>query len=160
MPVALSHSGCTILGRSIVIAGGYPAKATGGQAFSTTGVWSLNVDTGLWTTLPSLPAPRGGGGLVNLDGTLHFFGGSDSSRKDANTHWALTPGATTWTTLAPLPTNRNHMGAVALNGKIYAVGGQQNQDANEIPQPAVEVYDPNTNQWTAAKSLPFGRSHI
>jgi N-acetylneuraminic acid mutarotase len=164
MPVALSHSGCTVLGSSIVIAGGYPAKATGGQTFSTTGVWSLNIDTGIWSTLPSLPAARGGGALVNLDGTLHFFGGADSSRKDANTHWqlppTLNPGGPTWTALAPLPTNRNHMGAVVLNGKIYAVGGQQNQDAAEIPQAAVEVWDPSSGQWSSAKSLPFGRSHI
>jgi N-acetylneuraminic acid mutarotase len=160
MPVALSHSGCAVLGRSIVIAGGYPARPSGGQTFSTAGVWALNVDTGKWTTLPSLPAARGGGGLVNLNGTLHFFGGSDSARRDANTHWQLAPGAAAWTTRAPLPTNRNHMGAVALNGKIYAIGGQQNQDAAEVPQAAVEVYDPVTNRWTAAAPLPFGRSHI
>jgi N-acetylneuraminic acid mutarotase len=161
MPLATSHSGCTVLGRSIILAGGYPVGAGGtGQTFSTTGVWSLNVDTGVWTTLPSLPAARGGGALVNFDGTLHFFGGADSARKDANTHWQLTPGASSWTTLAPLPTNRNHMGAVALGGKIYAVGGQQNQDANEIPQSALEIYDPASNSWSAGKSLPFGRSHI
>jgi N-acetylneuraminic acid mutarotase len=123
-------------------------------------VWSFKVDEGTWGSLPSLPAARGGGALVNLDGTLHFFGGADSARKDANTHWQFTPGATNWTTLAALPTNRNHMGAVALGGKIYAVGGQQNQDAAEIPQAALEIYDPATNQWSAGKSLPFGRSHI
>ncbi len=161
MPVALSHAGIAVVGRTIVIAGGYPAGAGGsGQTFSTTGVWSFKVDGGTWGSLPSLPAARGGGALVNLDGTLHFFGGADSNRKDASTHWQLTPGATNWTTLAPLPTNRNHMGAVALGGKIYAVGGQQSQDAAEIPQSALEIYDPAANQWSAGKSLPFGRSHV
>ncbi len=160
MPVALTHSGCTLVGRNVVIAGGYPAKSGGGQTFSTTGVWSWNVDTHVWTSLPPLPSARGGGALADVDGTLHFFGGSDSNRTDADTHWALAPGANQWTTLASIPTKRNHMGAVTLNGKIYAVGGQQNQDANEIPQAAVEVYDPATNQWSTAASLPFGRSHV
>jgi N-acetylneuraminic acid mutarotase len=52
------------------------------------------------------------------------------------------------------------MGAVVLDNKIYAIGGQQNQDAAEVPQAAVEVYDPATHAWSAAASLPFGRSHI
>jgi N-acetylneuraminic acid mutarotase len=52
------------------------------------------------------------------------------------------------------------MGAVALDGKIYAIGGQQNQDAAEIAQSAVEIYDPATHAWSSAASLPFGRSHI
>ena len=161
MPVATSHSGCTVMGRNVILAGGYPRGAGGtGQTFSTTGVWSWNVDTHVWTTLPSLPAARGGGALVNLGGVLHYFGGADSSRHDANTHWYLYPNASEWKPLAPMLTNRNHMGAVVLDNKIYAIGGQQNQDAQEIPQAAVEVYDPATHAWSAAASLPFGRSHI
>jgi N-acetylneuraminic acid mutarotase len=40
------------------------------------------------------------------------------------------------------------------------IGGQKGQDAAEVPQAAVEVYDPATNGWTSAAALPFGRSHI
>jgi N-acetylneuraminic acid mutarotase len=164
MPIGLTHSGCTLLGRDVIIAGGYPAKPGGNQTFSTTAVYDFNLDTHVWTTLPSLPAARGGGALVALGSTLHFIGGSDSNRKDANSHWTFTPSAAGpgagWATAAPLPTNRNHLGAVALNGKIWVVGGQQNQDAAEIPQAALEVYDPATDTWAAKTPLPFGRSHI
>src|SRR5207249_3433411 len=62
--------------------------------------------------------------------------------------------------LAPIPTARTHMGAVVINNQIYAVGGQQNQDAAESPQPALERYDPATDTWTSLAPLPFGRSHI
>jgi N-acetylneuraminic acid mutarotase len=161
MIAAVTHAGSAVLGRSVVIAGGYPVGANNaGQSFSTKVVQSYNVDTHAWTRLPDLPAARGGGALVNLNGTLHFFGGSDANRKDANTHWSLAPGAAAWATDTPLPTLRNHLGAVAYAGKIYAIGGQQGQDAAEVPQSAVEVYDPATRQWTAKAPLPFGRSHI
>jgi N-acetylneuraminic acid mutarotase len=160
MPVGLTHAGCAAIGNNIIVAGGYPEKAGGGQTFATDAVWNFDAGTHIWSSLPKLPAPRGGGALVNLDGTLHFFGGSDGSRKDAADHWALLPGATSWISLAPIPTKRNHLGAVALNGKIYAIGGQQNQDAAEVPQAAVEIYDPASNSWSSAAPMPFGRSHI
>jgi N-acetylneuraminic acid mutarotase len=163
MPVGLTHAGIALFGRQVIVAGGYPEKSGGGQTFATAAVYSFNLDTHQWTTLPSLPSARGGGALVNLDGTLHFFGGSDSGRIDRADHWSmnlLSAGPFTWVTRAAIPTKRNHMGAVALDGKIYAIGGQQNQDAAEIPQSAVEVYDPASDSWSSRASLPFGRSHI
>src|SRR4029079_11617655 len=109
MPVGLTHAGITLLGRAVIIARGYPAKATGGQTFSTTAVNAFNLDTHQWTALPSLPASRGGGSLVNLNGILHFFGGSDVNRVDQPTHWAYNPlsaGPVAWVAKAPLLTNR------------------------------------------------------
>jgi N-acetylneuraminic acid mutarotase len=160
MPIALTHAGIALRGRDVIIAGGYPAKSTGGQTFASSAVLQYNLDTHQWSNLPSLPSARGGGALVNVNGTLHFFGGADASRLDRAEHWSLSPGAASWVAKASLLTTRNHLGAVALDGKIYAVGGQKNQDAKEIPQSALEVYNPATNQWTALRSLPFGRSHI
>jgi N-acetylneuraminic acid mutarotase len=53
------------------------------------------------------------------------------------------------------------MGAVVLNGKIYAIGGQQHQDAAEIAQSAVQIWDPaNPTVWTNGASLKLARSHI
>ena len=162
MPLATTHSGCVVVGRDVYIAGGYPVQTDGtGQNFSTNQVWKFNVDSNAWTQLPSLPSPRGGGGMTALNGKLHFVGGADSARVDRNHHWTLDlNGGAAWAVAAPLPTLRNHLGLVALNGKVWAVGGQQGQDAAEVPQSAVEAYDPATNTWTAAAPLPFGRSHI
>jgi len=162
MPLPTTHSGCTVIGHDVYLAGGYPIQSDGtGQNFSTNQVWKFNIDSKQWTQLPSLPSPRGGGGMTSLDGKLHFVAGADAARIDRADHWVLDlNGGTSWTAAAPIPTLRNHLGLTTLGGKIYAIGGQQNQDAAEIPQSAVEVYDATTNTWSAAAPMPFGRSHI
>jgi N-acetylneuraminic acid mutarotase len=165
MPLATTHSGCTVIGTDVYLAGGYHGGSGGQQTFASNQVWKYSTTTNTWTRMTDLPDARGGGALVALNGQLHFMGGSDLTRKDRDDHWVLnlaaaSPGVPQWTTLASLPTLRNHLGGVALGGKIYIVGGQQNQDAAEVPQAALEVYDPATNKWAALASLPFGRSHI
>lgn len=161
LPRGLSHSGVAVDDDNIYMAGGYPAQLDGtGQNFSTTAVWKYDTRTNAYTSMPPLPAARGGGVLVRIERILHYFGGSDRSRRDAGTHWALDIDAgTAWKTLAPMPTPRNHLGGALLNGKIYAVGGQNGQDARALYRSNVDAYDPSTDMWTAAASLPQVRSH-
>jgi N-acetylneuraminic acid mutarotase len=164
MPVGLTHSGCCTDGRYIYFAGGYSGPGGAGhQTFARVEVWRFDTANNSWSSITSLPQARGAGALVLLGRTLHFFGGTDLARQDRNEHWTLNlddPNAT-WQTSAPLPTVRNHLGAVVLNGKIYAVGGQQHQDAAEVPQSAVQMWDPaNPGVWTTVASLPQARSHI
>lgn len=161
LPKGLTHVGVAVDGGNIYIAGGYPAQADGtGQNFSTTAVWTYNTSTNSYTSMPPLPFPRAGGVLVRVDRLLYYFGGSNSSRKDAGAQWSLNiDTGTTWTTRAPMPTPRNHLGGAVLNGKIYAVGGQSGQDAAAVYRNNVDAYDPATNTWTAVASLPLARSH-
>jgi N-acetylneuraminic acid mutarotase len=161
LPAGLSHAGIAVDGNNIYFAGGYPIQADGtGLTFSTSAVWKYDTSTNTYTSMPALPAARGGGALVRIDRTLHFFGGSSSTRKNAGAHYALNiDTGTTWTTLAPMLVARNHLAGVSLNGKIYAVGGQSGQDAGAIYRNNVDAYDPVTNAWTAVASLPRARSH-
>ena len=165
MPLPATHAGCAVIGTDVYLAGGYHGGSGGQQTFASNQVWQYSTTTNTWTRMTDLPDSRGGGALVALDGQLHFLGGSDLTRTDRGDHWVLNlvaagPGIPQWTALASLPTLRNHLGGVALNGKIYVVGGQQNQDAAETPQAALEVYDPATNKWATLQPLPLGRSHI
>ena len=162
MPTPASHGGAAVIGTDVFLAGGYTGGSGGGQTFAVNNVWRYDTVANTWHALPNLPSARGGGALVALNGLLHYMGGSDITRNDRAEHWSLdvAGGATEWTTRAPLVTVRNHVGGVALDGKIWLVGGQQDQDADEVPQPALEVYDPATNAWTSRASMPFGRSHI
>jgi len=161
LPVALSHAAVVADGRTLYLAGGYPAEADGsGQQFATNNVWAYSIDKKTYTPLPALPAARGAGGLVLVGRTLHFFGGSDSNRVDSASHWTLAlDGGTAWDSAAALPAPRNHMGAVLLGGKIYAVGGQTGQDGSAVYRANVYVYDPAGDKWAAAANLPLPRSH-
>jgi N-acetylneuraminic acid mutarotase len=161
LPFGVSHMGTVALGDSIYFAGGYPATATN-QTFSTTAVWRYDTTTNTFSNLPALPAARGGGALASAGRVLHFFGGSDSARKDAAQHWQLDLDnlAAGWVSRAPLPVATNHVAGVVLNGLIYAIGGQQNQDSAAIQRADVQVYDPATDKWTARAPLPLARSHI
>jgi hypothetical protein len=134
MPLATSHSGCTVLGRTSSSPADIRSAPITADKFLDNGVWSLNVDTGVWTTLLA-PAARGGGALVNLDGVLHFGAPPPA---DANTHWEFLPGASSWT--APRPDQSQSHGASSWR-KIYAVGGQQNRTPTKSPV-RLEIYDP------------------
>jgi N-acetylneuraminic acid mutarotase len=60
--------------------------------------------------------------------------------------------AASWKTMAALPAARSGPAAETVNGLIYVVGGNNAGDTT-----TVQVFDPTTNQWTAAASLPEGR---
>jgi N-acetylneuraminic acid mutarotase len=161
LPFGVSHMGTVVIGDSIYFAGGYPATATN-QTFSTTAVWRYDTTTNTFSDLPKLPAARGGGALTAVGRVLHFFGGSDSARKDAAQHWQLDLDHLTggWVSKAPLPVATNHVAGVVFEGKVYAIGGQQFQDSNAIQRADVQVYDPATDRWTTRAPLPLARSHI
>jgi N-acetylneuraminic acid mutarotase len=162
LPVALTHMGVAVDGTDVYVAGGYPPNSTNtGQIFATTGVWKYDTLTDVWSSMPALPAARGGGALVNLNGTLHFFGGSNLSRADTATHWTFNLGSSTsWATDTAMLVPRNHIGGVALGGKVYAVGGQQGQDEAAVYSAQVDAFDPATHVWTRVADLPSARSHI
>jgi N-acetylneuraminic acid mutarotase len=162
VPQAVTHMGVATDDQYIYVAGGYPPGATGsGQIFATAAVWRYDTAANTWSAMPTLPQARGGGSLVLLGRTLHYFGGSDLSRADRAEHWTLSlDGGTAWGTAAAMPVARNHLGGVALDGKIYAVGGQQGQDAAAVYSGRLDVWSPTTNAWTSGASLPSPRSHI
>jgi len=61
-----------------------------------------------------------------------------------------------WQTLAPMPTARQELATAALNGKIYVIGGY---DSSGTPTNIVDVYDPATNTWSSAHSIPVALHH-
>lgn len=161
LPEGVSHAGVSVAGSDIYFAGGYPEASNSlGQTFTTEKVWHYSTITNTYTELPDLPSAYGGGALALVKGALHFYGGSASGRADSNDHWVLPlDGSTEWTAAAPLPVPRNHLGSAVIAGKIYAVGGQSGQDADAIYRDDVHVYDPGSDSWIEATSLPIALSH-
>src|SRR5919198_1625612 len=61
-----------------------------------------------------------------------------------------------WMKGSPMPTPRFEVSVEALDGKVYVVGGtDRNGDLTDI----VEVYDPQTDEWSTAASTPEPLDH-
>jgi uncharacterized protein (TIGR03437 family) len=61
-----------------------------------------------------------------------------------------------WTTLAPMPSARQEVSTAALDGRIYVIAGYNPAGRDSD---LVEVYDPQTNTWASAASLPIATNH-
>jgi len=69
----------------------------------------------------------------------------------------------TWRTAAPAQLKRTEAVAVTVNGKIYVVGGFEPPGLSTLTKlaitPALEEYDPASDQWSAKASMPMGLHH-
>ena len=63
----------------------------------------------------------------------------------------------TWRLGEEMPTNRTEMTAAVLDDKIYLIGGADYGAGGAVS--TVEIYDPNTNQWTNGAPLPYALDH-
>ena len=170
MPEPLTHAGQAADGPTVYVAGGFVGDDPGG---STDRVWVYDTATDFWMPGPSLPADRGGGGLVRLGRELHYFSGATRTAgvnvlTDFGDHWVLGLGPSDspfdddfgWTAAAPLPNPRNHMGAAAVGGLAYAIGGQHGNNESSGNQASVHAYDPASDTWTQVADLPKPLGHI
>jgi N-acetylneuraminic acid mutarotase len=159
MPTNPTHLNTASDGSNIWLAGGFKGKHPGPV---TDEVWKYDVTSDAWTAGPSLPEPRGGGGLGVVGRRLHYFGGYKSDRQtDAGDHWSLAlDGGKEWTREADMPDARGHVSAAVLDGKIYALGGDHGHDKTQIDVASCHQFDPATKKWTEIASLPDARSHF
>ena len=66
-----------------------------------------------------------------------------------------------WQTLAPMPVAVQEIYPAVHKGKIYVAGGLSDAvpEAQQQMTAVVQVYDPATNSWALAASLPEARHH-
>jgi hypothetical protein len=158
MPSAVTHAGIALDERTVWVAGGFVGDHPGPV---TSAVWSYDVDLDQWQARPSLPAPRGSGGLFVIARELHFVGGVDVDRNtDMPEHWVLDlDNPTGWSVSVPLPVARNHFGCASLGDRGYVLGGQFGHDIAPIDVALVHAWDPQQG-WLELAPLPFPRSHF
>lgn len=164
LPSAISHINVVKDGRSVWFAGGYK---DGYKDHVIAEVWNYDLELDRYTAAPLLPEKRGGGGLALIGRDLHFISGIKSDRDtDATEHWVLDldawnngDGKAQWEKRAPIPIGRNQFSCAVVKGKIYCIGGQFFHDKGQLDQKYVDIYDPETDSWSKAPSLPKGHSH-
>lgn len=111
------------------------------------------VGLGAFTTGPDMPAPTAQSVVVAQGGKLYIFGGYETVSSTAvTTVTSFDPSTNTYAALAPLPAaTRGACGGVLASGKILVVGGY---NVGEVD--LAQIYDPATNSWSTAASVPSG----
>lgn len=107
----------------------------------------LETTTGIWSSLPPLPAVRdhGCGGVVG--GKFYVIGGR-AGNINARTGSVVeyTPGGT-WVTRAAMPTARGGTACGVVDARIIVVGGEGNPATSSGVFSEVEAYTPATDTW-------------
>ena len=159
-PFALGNAVAALdrIGRPVLI-GGQKSNAEGGTVVATI----HRYDGSAWPALPwGLPSPVMNAAICRLaDGSWLITGGMLTSAYNSTPNpsaWRLTLGAVpSLTTLAQPPVARRSHTLVRspATGLVYAIGGFNN--VTEQVLSSVDVYNPDTNAWSAGPALPTGR---
>ncbi len=109
-----------------------------------------------WSTLASMPTPRGAFGTAIVAGKIYVIGGVNDNNLPLGTVEMYDPLTDVWTSKMSMPTPRSGLAVAVYNSKIYAIGGTINNGfvGNN------EAYDPATNTWTTKTSMPTPRASL
>jgi N-acetylneuraminic acid mutarotase len=146
LPVPIEETGAAAANGNLYVMGGFNAV---GVSLNSTYIF----DGSSWRPGPQLPLGLDHPSATTLDGQVYIAGGHSNGRDSAR---LFRLDADQWTELAPMHYARGGHSLIAARGKLYAVGGNTAR-ANVGP---VESYDPATNTWTVATSLPDPRNHL
>jgi len=113
-----------------------------------------------WTTKSPMPTARTGFAVAVYDSKIYCIGGTiggAGSNEFVGNNEVYDPVSDTWQTAASMPTPRADLSASVVNGKIYLIGGMAYSSKSPfyVETNITEVYDPTTNSWSAAASMPI-----
>ncbi|XP_064481703.1 uncharacterized protein LOC135394733 isoform X2 [Ornithodoros turicata] len=164
MPLPRYGHKCVFYNDEIYIIGGFDNRdATYGLRMSTSFCFRYHVQTGEWSVIAPLRNARGYHGVAILDNKFYVVGGVDAHDVLLSSVERYNPEEDTWDVLDKgLYCGRMGMGVSAFQGKLWVVGGiVQIVGLQTCSTAYVEVYNPNTNEWTyAASYLPSPRTCV
>jgi N-acetylneuraminic acid mutarotase len=122
--------------------------------------------TDTWETKASMPTPRADLVASVVNSTIYCIGGKqywgvDQSYQELNVTEVYDPINNSWTEKSSLPIPVFGCTSSVLDGKIYVVGGSRHfQSGWELATVgSTQVYDPETDTWSARASLPTAKSY-
>nr|XP_002720004.1 kelch-like protein 34 [Oryctolagus cuniculus] len=151
MREARAYFWCGAVGESLLAVGGLGA---GGEALASVEMYDLRRDR--WAPAGALPrALHGHAGAVGERSVVYISGGKagrgEGGASSLRDLYALGPGEKAWSKRAPMGTARFGHHLAVLRGKVFAFLGQFE------PFSEIERYDPDSDQWTRLRPLPYDR---
>jgi len=133
-----------------------PALLAAGYVQTGTFYSSTDYSQRIWASVPNGTAHAG---RAVIGTTLYLVGGYTTPGTVTNRLLSLdlSNSQSAWATKASMPTARAGAAVVASGGKIYVIGGTTTGISGTPPGTSVaihEVYDPTTDTWSTAASLP------
>ena len=157
LPVAESCGGLAYVNNHLYYYGGLNSTDT--ADLTTTWGLDLNNTAAGWVAEAAMPNGRNHIGSAVVNGIAYAVGGThlykEVTGNDAEVD-AYNPVTNSWSPVAALPTTWGSLETTTMvvNNKIVIVGGQTNGGYDGVYLNNIEAYDPATNAWAAAGTLP------
>lgn len=145
----------------VVRIGGFTAMNKEGDDHdlrSQTSVAVFDPTTNVWSKRAPLPEPRSSFDAAVLGNTAYVFGGWQLQGTQGDTSWHdtawsldLSDEKAEWQALKSPEFERRALSVAAFDEKLYVIGGMQSDGETTT---RVAVYDPATQSWKQAPSLP------
>lgn len=138
----------TVAGRIYVAGGSNPGTRT---HLSLVEAYDPTEDE--WAEAPELPYRTQSLGSGVLDGSLYVAGGRNQGFAGGTSFddfVRFDPEVAEWEALSSLRTRRAGFGLAVADGRLWAIGGENELDT----PPSVEVYDPESGEWSDGPALP------
>jgi N-acetylneuraminic acid mutarotase len=128
----------------------------------------LNVNTGVWSTLPSMPTPRTALSAAVLDGKVYAVGGCGGQNNDLSKCEPLSvievydPVAQSWTNLSPLKSPRHSFTLGLYGTQLIVAGGSSSvglATGTSLTR-SVDTYDIIGNEWYNIAFMPDPREGL
>ena len=128
-----------------------------------------------WMEKEPMPTPRGGLGVVVVDGKIYAIGGASTAPFIYQAENLLSineeydPITDTWTVKPSMPTPRAYFAIAAFKNKIYCIGGIVDVEKEEIGSlphtfsvhsAVTEVYDTSSETWETKASMPTSEARF
>ncbi len=129
-----------------------------GNQYIVERVEAYDVQSGEWSTGPSLPIPLQGPTVSTVDERIYLTGGIsdvDPDKPCRDEHYILDPNVGKWEPLAPVPTGRESSGVAVLGRKIYTFGGKDPHYSS-----ATEIYDVDADTWFVDAPMPTNKAWL
>lgn len=133
----------------VLLTGGYSSEASSSSA----AVEMFDRETKQWTTMAAMGMPRNGHGATLLsDGRVFVAGGFTASSE------IYDPALNEWSPVAEDMSVARAGGPVVVSlndNRVLVAGGSEPSGNDWVPTTTAEIFDLDTGQWSAAKSMPF-----